>query len=346
MSPIFWNALLATEASPYKAGLVLQEVRESPFDPLASLRVSAHLSPAERARVDAVSSSALEKALREGARVVEADQYPEVMSEAGQVPLALFAHGDFSVLWQPCVAIVGTRSASAYGKAVAQKFAERLCAAGVTILSGGAFGIDGAAHEGALQSGGATAAVLATGVDVVYPSPHRGLFQRIRERGCLVSQFACGTKPERYRFLQRNELVAALSTAVLVIEAPEKSGALHTAGRANDLSRDVFVVPGNISNPNFRGSHALIRDGAILVDHPDQVLEHLGIEAAPIPEVDSANLSEVGRKLMAALSDEPMLPEALVQATGLRTDEILSELTMLELDGLVFRDGPRVMRRP
>lgn len=289
---------------------------------------------------------ALERALRAGAFVLERTEYPDTLAEAGQIPPAIFVRGDVAAMNAPTVAIVGTRAATTYGKAVAQKFAERLAGAGVTIISGGALGIDHAAHTGAIVAGGRTVAVMATGIDGIYPHGHQGLFNQIAERGCLVSQFACGVKPDRYRFLMRNELMAAMSDAVLVIEAPERSGSLRTAGAAADLNRMVFVVPANISYTNFRGSHALIRDGAMLVDHPDQILESLGLDSEPEQLTDLSQLTEAQVKIWAILGDEPLSSELIVAKTNLDAGDVLSELTILEVEGLIIRDGIGYSRRP
>lgn len=253
-------------------------------------------------------------------------------------------HGEAEVLEQPTLGIVGTRGATAYGKACALKFAEAAARAGVTVISGGALGIDAAAHKGALEAGGKTVAVLAAGVDNVYPAVHAGLFQQIHQSGCLVSQFAAGTKPGDYRFLVRNALVAALSDAVLVVEAPKRSGAMRTAHAAVEYGKEVFVVPANIDLMNFSGSFALIREGATLVTHPDDVLESMGIEpiaAAPAPTIEGP-----AAKILAVLSTTPKPTEKIVAESGMETAEVLSELTMLELDGLILRDAGGYTIRP
>jgi len=280
---------------------------------------------------------ALEKAIAQGVHVLEFDDYPEELQESGNVPPAVFVKGSAECLYQPTVAIVGTRSASTYGKACAHKFAQALVKAGVTVVSGGALGIDAAAHKGALEGGGKTVAVLATGVDGVYPPVHNHLFQQIASSGCLLSQFAVGSKLGDYKFLIRNVLVASLSQAVLVIEAPARSGAISTAMAANELGREVFVVPANIDHFGFQGSFSLLRDGATLVNHPDQILESLQIE--PQVETPKSDASEMGAAILAVMTSEPISTELIVDRSGLETAEVLSELTMLELEGRVIR-GP------
>lgn len=283
-------------------------------------------------------------ALARGLHVLVEDDYPELLAQAEGSP-ALFVDGDVSCLHEVSVGIVGTRDASTYGKACAQKFAEVLGRAGVTVVSGGALGIDGAAHRGALNGGGKTAAVLAGGVDHVYPSVHAGLFQQIRAQGCLVSQYALGTRPSDYKFLVRNHLIAALCQAVFVVEAPPKSGALVTAQASAELGRDVFVLPANIDQKRFRGSFNLIRDGATLVYHPNQILEALGV-AVPAAAPETPPASSEGERILSVLTVQPISTEIIVERTGLEASAVLSELTMLELDGRVIRDAGGYAVRP
>jgi DNA processing protein len=341
---LFWQRFLAAEMTAEKGRALLERLDPSSIDPVADLDAFEFLTPSERKRMRSASESALYAAEKGGIRVFEADSIPGVYGQSPISP-ALFIDGSIDCLAAPTVAIVGTRAASTYGKAVAEKFAEALARAGVTVVSGGALGIDAAAHRGALNVGGATVAVLAGGVDRVYPSVHAGLFRQVRESGCLVSQFPVGAQPLDYRFLERNRLIAALSLGVLVIEAPARSGALRTAHEAADLGREVFVVPANIDNLKFKGSFNLIRDGATLVDHPYQILESLGLESSPAGPVP-APASGVGQRIMAVLSVQPLAAEFIVERTGLPAAEILSELTMLELEGRVIRDAGGYALRP
>jgi DNA processing protein len=252
--------------------------------------------------------------------------------------------GDSQCLYQPSVGIVGTRNASPYGKACAQKFAEALAQRGVTVVSGGALGIDAAAHRGALSVNGATAAVLACGLDWVYPSVHATLFRELQKNGCVVSQFAFGVRPEDYKFLARNVTIAALSDVLLVIQAPVRSGALTTAHASAEMGREVFVVPSNIDAQDFRGSFNLIRDGATLCYHPDQILESLGI--GPAEKKLESNLTGDGDKIVQILGLEPLGTDKIAERTGIGAGDVLSELTMLELDGIVMRQaGGYVLRK-
>ena len=285
--------------------------------------------------MQSVGTDRLDHYLKGGVQLLEFEDYPELLHESGNVSPALFIKGQVDCLHEPTVAIVGTRNASLYGRACAQKFAYALAKAGVTVVSGGALGIDAAAHKGALEAGGKTAAVLATGLDIVYPRVHHGLFQQISESGCLVSQFAIGSRMNEFKFLVRNVLIASLSSAIIVIEAPAKSGALSTATAANELGREVFVVPANIDMNGFYGSFGLLRDGATILTHPDQVLESLQIE--PVQDAPRELASGVGEQILSVLSSSPLSTEKIVELTGLEPAEILSEITILELDGRVMR---------
>jgi DNA processing protein len=346
MSPEFWQRLLAAELSPDKRRELFKALSGSILNPVDFLLGWPRLSEGERDRAKKANLTMLQTLMDQGVRVVEPSSFPALLKQVHNAPPALFVWGDQSCLEAPCVAIVGTRTATTYGKAVAQKFAEALAAAGVTIVSGGALGVDAAAHRGALAVGGRTAAVLLTGIERVYPRVHHGLFQDIRNRGCLISQFAVGTSTSReFRPLIRNQTIAGLSSAVLVVESPERSGALSTAHAANEMGRHVFVVPSNIDNVNFRGSHALIRDGATLVDHPDQILEALDIQPAAVAAAQ-AEVSPAQEKILRVLSVTPLASEFIVERTGLDTHEVMSELTMLELEGRIIRDVGGYAIRP
>ncbi|MEQ1935847.1 MAG: DNA-processing protein DprA, partial [Fimbriimonadaceae bacterium] len=298
------------------------------------------LSGAEMGRFESADLVQLTQAIDKGALLVLPDAYPSILSEVEFTPPALFIDGDWTCVNEPTVAIVGTRNASTYGKAVSQKFASALASAGVTIVSGGALGVDAAAHRGALEAGGKTVAVMITGIEAAYPREHEALFRQIKKEGCLVSQFAVGAKKLQWdtRPLARNQTIAALSQAVLVIEAPYRSGALSTAHAANDLGRQIFVVPANIDNLNYKGSHSLIRDGATLVDHPDQLLEALNIRPH-VRQVIAVEVSDSQKLVLSVLSTTPIPSEFIVERTGLDTAQVMSELTLLELEGLVIRDA-------
>src|SRR5262245_52478736 len=195
-------------------------------------------------------------------------RYPRALLQTADPPLLLYTQGDTALLNSPCLAIVGSRNPTPQGAENAHAFAAHLGSAGLTIVSGLALGIDGAAHGGALAAGAATIAVVGTGLDRVYPRKHRDLAHRIAERGLIVSEFELGTPPLAANFPQRNRIIAGLSLGTLVVEAALESGSLITARHAVECGRDVFAVPGSIHSPQSRGCHALIKQGAKLVHDP------------------------------------------------------------------------------
>ncbi len=325
-----YNFLLATEMSLTKGREVAKSLDLS-SDWAQDLLQSGMLTEAELRRLRAyVSPPSLDSTLFLGE-----DSYPETMLHSGSAPVAIAVAGDSACLRGLCIGIVGTRSATSYGRVCARKFAEEFARHGVTVVSGGAVGIDAEVHAGALYAGGKTVAVLANGVDHIYPSANAALFERIKGNGCLISQFALGTKPADYKFILRNQLIAALCHAIVVIQAPLKSGAIRTAGFAAEMGREVFVVPGPIDQFGFQGSHSLIRDGATLVDHPMQVLEQLGVDFQTTSQAPSTGIAA---EILAVLDSQAKPVEKIVELTGLTTSEVLSELTLLELDGNVLRD--------
>ena len=211
------------------------------------------------------------------------DDYPCQLAEAGAAPPLLFARGRRDLLATPMLAIVGSRNATPQGEEHARTFARRLAAQGYTIVSGLAGGIDAAAHEGALQAGGHTIAVIGTGIDRVYPASNRQLAHQIAEQGLILSEFALGMGPLAQHFPRRNRIIAGLSRGCLVVEATLQSGSLITARQALEAGREVMAIPGSILNPQARGCHRLIKEGARLVETVDDVLDEIGRPAAPPP---------------------------------------------------------------
>lgn len=251
------------------------------------------------------------------------------------------------------MAIVGSRRPTPYGEAVAERLAADLAAAGTVVVSGLARGIDAAAHRGALDAGGVTVAVLGTGVDVVYPAENAALAAELLERGgALVSEFADGTPPRRGHFPKRNWTMAALSDAVVVVEAAEGSGALITAEAALALDREVMAVPGSVFSPLSVGTHQLLRDGAGLVQNARDVLAVLGrageVLDDPLRPPGRLGLSGTGGRdgLLAHLSDTlPVTAAGLAAKLGLGFAEALARLTALELEGSAERRGDGYVRR-
>lgn len=272
--------------------------------------------------------------------------YPQLLGQIAAPPPVLFALGPDD-LAPPTVAIVGSRRASSDSKQLAAELARELVARGVCIVSGLAFGIDAAAHAAALAAGGRTIAVLGCGADVAYPSAHASLYRQIRERGAIVSEFAWGAPPERGAFPRRNRIISGLSLGVVIVAAPQKSGALITAQHALDQNREVFAVPGDVRSGRNAGCHRLIKDGAKLVEDVEDVLEELAIWTAPQnapapapvlpPEEDS---------VYALLSRQPQHIDELAQNSALPPATLLDVLLRLELDGLVEQlAGKRFLRR-
>jgi DNA processing protein len=268
---------------------------------------------------------------------IEDDAYPENLRHARTPPIALSVLGEVLPQDAMSVAIVGTRKASPYGKTVAKRIARELAKNGVTVVSGGAHGIDAAAHEGALEVGGRTIAVLGNGVDIAFPAVHRGLFGRIAASGALVSEYANGVKPDFWRFPQRNYLIATLSRVVVVVEAPLKSGSLITATVAGDEGRHVFATPGPIDSKEHEGSFRLINDGATLLYNASQVLDALGIRKRPDQAEQVPELSPLQALILGKLSTSPALADTISDDLGEPPGVILSNLTQLELEGLVAR---------
>ena len=277
--------------------------------------------------------------------------YPPLLREIADPPLLLYVIGRRETLASPQLAIVGSRNPSPMGRENAQAFAKSLAGAGLAITSGLALGVDGAAHRGALAAGGHTIAVTGTGLDRVYPARHRELAHAIAARGALVSEFPLGTSPRPENFPRRNRLISGLSLGTLVVEAALQSGSLITARLAAEQGREVFAIPGSIHSPQARGCHALIRQGAKLVETAQDILEELGPlaslarasapeAAAPAPEPDSP-----AAELLQQIGHDPVSVDALIERSGLTADAVSSMLLQMELNGLVSScPGGKVQR--
>jgi len=263
------------------------------------------------------------------------ESYPRSLLEIADPPAVLYAHGRVELLQRPALAIVGSRNASAQGESNAAHFAQALSAAGLTIVSGLALGIDAAAHRGGLSGAGSTIAVLGTGVDVVYPSRNAELASEIARRGLLVSEFALGTPAIAHNFPRRNRLISGLARGCLIVEAAIASGSLITARSAADQGRDVFAIPGSIHSPLSKGCHALIKSGAKLVESADDVLAELaGFQpSARASTLVSVPAADTG--LLAVMGHDPVDVDSLCARSGLSPEEVSSQLLRLELDGRV-----------
>jgi DNA processing protein len=273
--------------------------------------------------------------------------YPAALAAIADPPFVLWTRGAAAALDGPAVALVGSRAASPYAHAVAERLARDLAARGIVVVSGLARGVDSAAHRGALAGGGATIAVLGSGADVIYPSEHRALAREIEATGLVISELVPGTPPLPVFFPLRNRIISGLSRAVVVIEAGEKSGSLITARLALDQGRDVLAVPGNILSGRNRGAHNLLRDGAKVVEDADDILEELGMaETGARRFFDPPDATKVlpapvsGDPVLAALTPgEPADLDAISERSGVAAARLLPRLFELELRGLIARAG-------
>ncbi len=268
-------------------------------------------------------------------------RYPAHLSEIPDPPPYLVVKGDLKPADKYAVAMVGSREASEYGRRMAAVIAGGLAKRGITVVSGGARGIDASAHGGALRAGGRTVAVLGSGIDVPYPAGNRPLFERIARHGAVVTEFPLGTKPERGHFPRRNRIISGMSLGVIVVEAAVGSGSLITARAALDQGREVFAVPGKVGTPTAQGTHQLIRAGAVLVERAEEVIEELagvldgfldGVrDPDPVPRDD---LSPLETALLSCLDREPQHVDFIQNALKLPAPKVLEGLLGLELKGV------------
>ena len=322
---------------------------------IASLR-AAGLRPATARAITAPDALQIERDLRAVERYAlellpaHAANYPATLREITAAPAVLFVRGATNALAKPQLAIVGSRNPTANGRETARDFAHRLAQLGLGITSGLAVGIDAAAHEGALLAAGTTIAVCATGLDLTYPPQHAALAERIAATGALISEFPPGTPPLPHHFPQRNRLISGLARGVLVVEAARRSGSLATARCAGEQGRDVFAIPGSIHSPLSHGCHALIRQGAKLVENVDDILTEIEINQEihivanaltqpSNPSGDGPALDNPGEILLDALGFEPTSVDTLIASTGLSSTSVASLLLALELEGRVASDG-------
>jgi DNA processing protein len=296
-------------------------------------------------------SAALRGAASVGAQlVIPGDAaWPDSLDDLGvHAPSALWVRGRADLLRDaPRVAIVGARASSGYGEHVATELAGDLAATGAVIVSGGAYGIDGAAHRAALGAQGATIAFLAGGVDRAYPAGHQTLLRRIAEEGALVSEPPCGTAPTKWRFLARNRLIAALGHATVVVEAGRRSGSLNTAGHAAALGRPLGAVPGAVTSASSAGCHRLLREyDAQCVTSASEVRELFGSIDGSV-EVSSAAMDPHHTRVLDAMSTRSRLSiDEVARRSGLSPDRVRSVLGLLHLEGDVARDDGGWWRAP
>lgn len=265
-------------------------------------------------------------------------KYPALLKKTADPPLVLFYKGELPDSLPPCLAVVGTRTPTQYGKTVTEKLVGDLIHTGIAIVSGLARGIDTVAHQAALSHGGKTIAVLGCGLDHIYPPENRKIYQEIQEKGVLLSEYFVGTGPDAVNFPRRNRIISGITLGVLIVEAGDKSGALITANYAVDQNREVFAIPGAITNPKSSGPHRLIQDGAKLVHTVQDILDEIAPGLAqnqpaekPIPD----HLSALEKTVLENLSSDPKHIDRLVLELKQTPAMILSSLLNLELSGLV-----------
>jgi DNA processing protein len=272
--------------------------------------------------------------------------YPAVMQDIYLPPPVLYIRGRWPIDLERAVAVVGSRRPTRYGLDAAFMIGRELAAAGITVVSGLARGIDARAHEGALSAGGSVAAVLGCGVDVVYPREHERLYAEVAESGCLISEYPPGTRPLPGNFPARNRIISGLSRAAVVVEAGIKSGALITAGHALAQGRDVYAVPGSIFSPACEGSNRLLADGAHPLLKTEDILVAYGWGQRMEKEGPTAPDDPVQKKIFGLLRNEPLSFDSLSEALGVEAGALNSILTIMELSGIITQLPGRVFTLP
>jgi DNA processing protein len=352
---------LAEPGDPKLCGLVHEHGAAALLEAIRTDQLADPAAADWRSRLGTCDPHAdLEHAQRLGARLVcpgdrewppqlEALTFGELVNRRGGVPVALWALGPLDVRQASArsVAVVGSRAASSYGEHVAGDFGAELASRGVSVVSGAAYGIDAAAHRGALAVGGTTLAVLACGVDLTYPLGHAALLRRVAAEGVVLSELPPGCSPSRLRFLSRNRLIAALSAGTVVVEAALRSGALNTVSWAQSIMRATMGVPGPVTSPVSAGVHQLLRSGkATVVTDADEVIEEIsasGEGLAPAKTGEVRSRDRLGERLQRVLEAVPVTRAdgvaTIATAAGMPVEPVLAALGELSLDGFVERSG-------
>lgn len=311
------------------------------------------------AKLGREAEAELDEARKLGVRLLRRGtaNYPKAIARICDPPLLLYCQGDILPQDELAVAIVGSRRCTMYGKQQAEKFANALARAGVTVISGLARGIDAAAHQGALAAGGRTIAVMGTGLAEVYPPEHRDLAIQVAAQGAMLSEFKLHQTPHAGHFPQRNRIISGLSVAVVVIEAGRSSGALHTARHALEQGREVLAVPGRIDSLASEGCHDLIRDGVTLIRHVDDILAAIGPLTKPVSiatdgvetvqSLRELSLNEIEKHVLNLIATEPILQDEIIASSLLEPSQVLATLTVLEMKRLIRRQpGGYFIRSP
>ena len=349
-----WLRLHATELAPHRLNSLLEAYGGSPA------AVFADTAAGWRERLPQLGEKRLSKLITVRSRdfsqvlaalekhdtrlvTVQDSAYPANLRPLPDAPPVLFVRGELIPEDKFSMAIVGSRRATSYGLGLARQFARELARHGLSIVSGGARGVDTEAHRGALEGGGRTIAFLGCGVDIAYPSSNKDLYREIADGGgAVVSEFSMGTRPEPWHFPARNRLISGTSLGVLVIESPADSGSLITAREAGDQGRDVFAIPGPIGMGHNSGCHKLIQDGAKLVECVDDILSELGVLSMASPDAASPvkaipHLPPEQRRILDMLTLHPRQTEGMIHESGLTAPQVAGILTLLEMRGLARR---------
>ena len=346
----WWVALkLVNHVGPARIRLLLEkfgtieQAWKAPERELRGVLDARTLTELLTVRNDVDVAALWDRTTRNGVRVscwTDID-YPPLLLEIPAPPPVLYYRGQVTETDSTAVAIVGTRRVTAYGREMAHRIAFDLAKAGVTIVSGLATGVDGVAHRAALEAGGRTIAVLGSGIDVIYPGTHRDLANRIAGQGAVVTEYAPGTQPDRYNFPPRNRIISGLSLGVVVIEAPERSGALITVDFAAEQGRDAFAVPGPVHAPASAGCLRILREGATLVRSADDVLEDLHIRrsAADQPAPTTLPLSDSEHRLLSVMNAQPQHIDDIAAKLDRSIGDVSGELMLLELQEIVRNAG-------
>lgn len=279
--------------------------------------------------------------MKSGVVYKEDKDYPELLKKIAGAPKQLYWRGAYNKgIFENCLAVVGSRRLTEYGRRVAEKLVAEIAAAGVTVVSGFMYGGDAAAHAAALKVGGRTIAVMPCGADVVYPPSQKKLYEEIlANRGLVLSEYEAGVKPTLWTFPQRNRIVAGLSQALLVLEASEKSGSLITANCAKKSGRKIFAAPGQVFSSVSRGTNLLIREGADMALSAEDILEFYEIKGYAIKEVAGTEASKFENKILAELGREPLSVDELSRILKKSAAELGAKLSLMQIKGIVLQRG-------
>lgn len=345
----YFQRLLASFDSP-------KDIFHASSASLKHAGISQNLADAILAHKDSDSATAdldwLKAANNHFIITLDCPEYPSLLKQTDSPPPLLYIHGNLSIINDPQLAIVGSRNPTQSGLTSAYDFAKYIAQTGMCITSGLALGIDGSAHQGALDAAAPTIAIIATGIDRVYPAKHRNLAHQIVEKGAIISEFPVGTQPRSSNFPRRNRIISGLAHGTLVVEAALKSGSLITARLASEQGREVFAIPGSIHNPLAKGCHQLIRQGAKLVETGQDILEEMSavidlsqvdsITTSPAEEQTPTNTDDKNPEqqlLLEKMGYDPISIDTLVVSTGLKPESIAAMLLILELQNHVSSNG-------